>query len=71
MVLVSSFVRLHPFFRSVLQITSFKTLLRFSLTATNRCFRMHSVWFENLVVDAMASETSCLLKANLSGDMWS
>ena len=29
---------------------------------------MRSVWVENLVVDAMASEACCLLKANLSGE---
>jgi hypothetical protein len=32
---------------------------------------MRSVWFENLVVDAMASEACCLLKANLSGELLS
>jgi hypothetical protein len=32
-----------------------------------RCFRMRSIWFENLVVDAMAAEACCILKANLSG----
>ena len=28
---------------------------------------MRSIWFENLVVDAMAAEACCILKANLSG----
>ena len=33
-----------------------------------RIFRMRSLWFENLVVEAMAKEAGCLLKASMSGD---
>lgn len=29
---------------------------------------MRSLWFENLVADAMSNEACCLLKANMSGD---
>jgi hypothetical protein len=29
---------------------------------------VRSIWFENLVADAMATEACCLLKTNLSGD---
>ena len=29
---------------------------------------MRSLWFENLVVEAMAKEAGCLLKASMSGD---
>ncbi len=39
-----------------------------SLNTRIRCFRLRSIWFENLVSDAMASEACCLLKANLCED---
>jgi hypothetical protein len=47
---------------------SLHALASHSLNTRIRCFRVRSVWFENLVVDAMASEACCLLKAILSDD---